>query len=243
MAENIYLFLVTTLSFFVKIITGFGNTLVMSALFSFVVGNKFTTPVDLLLSIPTNSYMVWKSRKEIKFKSILPVTIMMLIGSIVGILLLGKGNDTLLRGILGIILMGLAIEMLLRKPIGDKPLNNKSIIVLLLGLISGIITGLYGIGALLAAYIGRFTSNKNEFRGSLCFLFLIDNLFRLVGYIFSGIINLQILLSTLYLIPAVILGMFIGTKLDHKFSDTIVKKFVIILLFVSGMVLCIKNLL
>ena len=55
------LFIITLLAYFVKGLTGFGNTLVMNSLLSLFKENRFITPIDLMLSIPTNTYMAWKN--------------------------------------------------------------------------------------------------------------------------------------------------------------------------------------
>lgn len=78
--QNIYLFISTLFAYFTKGITGFGNTLVMGSLFSFVVSNRLTTPVDLLFGIPTNTYMAWKERKNISLKIVIPLSLMLLAG-------------------------------------------------------------------------------------------------------------------------------------------------------------------
>ena len=94
MIEKIYLFAVVLAAFFVKGITGFGSTLVLAPLFSFVVSNRFTTPVDLLTCIPTNAYLVWKNRKSIDFGTVAPLSIMLLAGVAPGIMLLKTGGHS-----------------------------------------------------------------------------------------------------------------------------------------------------
>lgn len=60
--QNIYLFISTLFAYFTKGITGFGNTLVMGSLFSFVVSNRLTTPVDLLFGF--QQIHIWHGKKE-----------------------------------------------------------------------------------------------------------------------------------------------------------------------------------
>lgn len=114
--QNIILFISTLLAYFVKGITGFGNTLVMGPLFSFVVSNRLTKPVDLIFSIPTNIYVAWRERKNISLKVVIPISIMLLVGIIPGTLFLKVGDDRILKSMLGIVVVGMALEMLTRKP-------------------------------------------------------------------------------------------------------------------------------
>jgi len=241
--QNIFLFISTLLAYFIKGITGFGNTLVMDSLFSFVVSNRLTTPVDLIFSIPTNTYIAWRERKNISLKVVIPLSIMLLAGIIPGTFLLKVGNDRILKSILGIVVVGMALEMLTRKLTKNETKKNNPIFLIIIGIISGVLAGLYGIGALLVAYISRTTNNKNEFRGNICCVFLVDNIFRFFLYLFTGILNKEIFMLTLFLSPAVILGMMIGVKVDSNMKEETVKKSVIALLIISGTILLLKGVL
>lgn len=236
------MFLSVLAAYFIKGITGFGNTLVMAPLFSFVVANRFTTPVDLLISIPTNAWLVWKNRASINFRTILPLSIMLLAGVIPGILLLKTGNDLVLKLVLGIVIVALGIEMLYRKPPeqtgGGK--NNKALLAVV-GLVSGVLAGMYGISAFLVAYISRTSTDRSQFRANLCSLFLVDNIFRLIWYSATGIMTAEIIRFTVFMAPAVVLGMYLGTKVDTGLKEDTVRKATIYLLVISGALLLVKS--
>lgn len=239
--ENLYLFAVVFLALFVKGITGFGNTLVMAPLFSFVVSNRFTTPVDLLISIPTNAYLVWKNRNSINFKTVAPLSLMLIAGIIPGIMILKTGNDLLLKSILGVVIVALGIEMLYRKPEQQGSGKGSKGLLVIVGLVSGVLAGMYGISAFLVAYISRTSTDRSQFRANLCSLFLVDNIFRLFWYSAAGIMTLEIVKFTVFLAPAVALGMYIGTKVDTGLKEETVRKATIYLLIVSGAVLLLRS--
>ncbi len=241
--KNLFLFISALIAYFIKGITGFGNTLVMGSLFSFIIPNKLTTPIDLILGIPTNIYIVWIERKNISLKIVVPLSLMLLCGIIPGTFLLKLGDDRLLKSIFGIIIICMAFEMLTRDSIKNKGDKNNPIFLAIIGVTSGILAGLYGIGALLVAYISRTTDNKNQFRGNICCVFLVDNIFRFFLYWFTDILNKEVFLLALFLSPAVFLGMFIGVKVDSNMKEETVKKSVIALLIISGIVLIIKSIL
>lgn len=241
--QNLFLFLSTVLAYLIKAITGFGNTLVMGSLFSFMVPNRLTTPIDLIFSIPTNIYIVWRERKNISLKVVVPLSLMLLAGIIPGTLLLKVGSDRILKAILGIVVVGMALEMLTRKQVQDTNKKTNPFFLTAIGITSGILAGLYGIGALLVAYISRSSDNKGQFRGNICCVFLVDNVFRFFLYLFTGILDKEIFITTLILSPAVIIGMIIGVKVDSGMKEDTVKKVVIALLIISGTILFVKSLL
>lgn len=238
-----FLFISTLFAYFTKGITGFGNTLVMGSLFSFIVSNRLTTPVDLIFSIPTNTYIVWRERKNLSMKVVIPLSLMLLAGIIPGTFLLKVGNDWMLKSLLGVVIVGMALEMLTRKPNKDETNKTNPLLLTTIGIASGVLAGLYGIGALLIAYISRTTDNKNQFRANICCVFLVDNIFRFFLYLFTGILNKEIFLMTLFLSPAVFIGMMIGIKVDSNMNEETVKKSVIALLIISGSILFLKSIL
>ena len=237
----LYLLLSTLIAYFIKGITGFGNTLVMGLLFSFIIPNRLITPVDLLISIPTNAYLVWRERRSISLKVVIPLSLVMLIGTIPGTILLKSGNDRVLKSILGIVVVGIAMEMLIKKPICSRTKKGNRVFLIIIGVVSGILTGLYGIGALLIAYINRTTENRNQFRGNICCVFMVDNIFRLFLYLYKGILNKEVVIITLFLLPAVILGMILGIKIDAKMKEITVRRIAIVFLAISGTVLFLRN--
>ncbi|MCL2828556.1 MAG: sulfite exporter TauE/SafE family protein [Oscillospiraceae bacterium] len=238
--EGAFLFLSTLLAFFIKAITGFGNTLVMGSLFSFVVPNTVTTPVDLLMSVPTNGYMAWHERNSITFKRALPLAILMVIGLIPGTFFLKMGPDWLLRAILGLVIVGMALQIAHKKTDSQVKKNNR-VILALTGLVSGILTGIFGIGALVAVYFSKTTDNKQQFRSNTCFVFLFENVFRVLLYWATGIFNRQIFLITIALLPAVVIGMALGRKADKYIDEVKMKHAVVALLLLSGTMLVIRN--
>lgn len=241
MLHNLFLFISAFLAYFAKGITGFGNTLVIGSLFSFVVSNRITTPVDLLASIPTNAYMAWRERSSISLKIVIPLSLMLLAGIIPGTFLLKVGNDWILKSILGLLVVGLAVEMMTRTNVRKETTKTNLVFLISICVLSGILAGLFGIGALLVAYISRTTDNKSQFRANICCVFLVENIFRFFLYLYTGILNREVLLLSLFLSPAVILGMIAGIKADSKMNEKTVKNSIIILLIVSGAILFLKN--
>jgi uncharacterized membrane protein YfcA len=100
---------------------------------------------------------------------------------------------------------------------------------------------MYGISAFLVAYISRTSADRSQFRANLCSLFLVDNIFRLFWYSAAGILTMDIIRFTIFIAPAVVLGMYFGTKVDTGLKEETVRKATIYLLVVSGAVLLIRS--
>lgn len=89
--------------------------------------------------------------------------------------------------------------------------------------------------------MGRVTQSSDEFKANLSAVFIVDSIFRTVLYCTVGVITLSSLKMSLTLMPFAIAGVFAGMKSSLVLDEKIVKKLVIILLILSGIVLVIKN--
>ncbi len=242
MLLGMYLFLGAFVSSFVKGITGFANTLILNSWYSFCLPNRLITPIDLILGFPCNVYMLWINRKNIHLREILPVILIVVCGIFPGIYLLKYGDPKGLKVCLSIAIMGLAVEMMTRKRTTVKQSMPKWLLAVV-AFVSGLMIGMYGIGALLVAYFDRTCVNKNEFRANICAVFLADNIYRFIHYGIQGFFSMEVLRYVLMAFPAIALGFYVSTKVDKKISEDTVRKAVIAMLFVSGAALLVKTLL
>lgn len=229
------------IAYFFKGLCGFGNTLIFATIMTFFTNTVSITPIESVLCMPSSIVIAWKNRKELRWRIILPVAAVMVAGCIPGTLLLKNTSPVALKIAFGLIVVALGIEMLLRK---RTPKQKGSKFVLgLIGLLAGAMSGLFGIGALLSAYMSRTTQTTNEFRGNICMVFLINDFTRLVLYIATGMLNVEILLTVCKLAPFMLIGLFAGDKLAGKVDERIVRRSISILLVLSGVSLVATNLL
>lgn len=219
-------------AYFIKGLCGFANTLVFSTILSFSTNNVNISPVELVLGLPSNIMISYKERKSVDWKVCLPLAGLVLLGDIPGILMLKNTDTQVIKGIFGFVIIAIGLEMLFREYMGSA--KKSQILLSVIGVLSGILCGLYGIGALLAAYMGRVTDNSSAFKGNLCIVFLIDNLFRLVMYSVTGIITVDTLKQSVILIPFMGFGLYLGMKGSSFLDEKKIKKLVIIMLILSG---------
>lgn len=235
-----YWIIATLAAFFIKGLCGFANTLVFTSILSFGVANINISPVELVLGLPTNLIISWKERRSIDLKVVLPLAIMVVLGSSAGALLLKNSNVTIIKIAFGVLVIIVGIEMLLRE-LTSKKAKNSRILLIIIGILSGFLCGLYGVGALLGAYIGRTTEDTKSFKANICTVFIIENIYRLVLYLFYGILTIDMLKRALVLAPFMLIGLGLGMYSAGKINERVVKKLVIILLILSGVVLILTN--
>ena len=237
----IFWIIATLLAFYVKGLCGFANTLVFTSILTFGTANINISPVELILGYPTNLIISIKERKAITPRIVIPLAIMVIIGSLGGALFLKNADTTLIKIIFGVLVILVGIEMLLRE-LSQKKAKNSKVLLTIIGILSGFLCGLYGVGALLGAYIGRTTDDLKSFKANICTVFIIENTFRVILYLFYGIITMESIKRALILSPFMLIGLGAGMLSAGKISERIVKRIVIILLIVSGIALILANL-
>lgn len=232
--------LATLVAFYIKGLCGFANTLIFDSILGFSVNNVNISPVELLLSYPSNMIMTWKNRQALKRSVYIPLTIMVIGGSIPGIFLLKYVNARYIKLFFGVVVVLIGIEMLLRE-YGKMKTKESKVLMLIIGVASGVLCGLFGVGVVLAAYVNRITENSASFKANLSAVFIFENTFRILLYSVLGVITLSSLKMSLMMVPFMLLGLFAGMKSSTYLDEKVVKKIVILLLILSGIVLVINN--
>ena len=233
-------FLAAVAAFFIKGLCGFANTLVCTSILTFGVNNVSISPVELILGFPTNVILTYKNRSKLKVGTFLPLAIMVLIGSIPGALLLKNVDARLIKIVFGVIIALLGVELYLRE-INTISSKGSKLMLYVVGVSSGVLCGLFGVGALLAAYISRVTTSSDEFKANISAVFIVDNIFRIILYSVLGIFTFSSLKMAVILIPFALLGLFLGMKSADVLDDKVIKRVVIILLIMSGVIMVAQN--
>lgn len=237
----IWMIIATVCAFYIKGLCGFANTLVFTTILSFKTNNINISPLELLLGYPSNLLLAFQERKSIQWKICLPLAALVLLGNIPGILLLKHTDTRTIKALFGIVVTFLGIEMFFREQQETRQKSSR-LVLGIIGFLSGVLCGLYGIGALLAAYVSRVTEDTKAFRANLSIVFIAENTFRVLIYSLAGIISLHIFLRSLLLIPAMLVGLFLGIKSSSILDEKLVRKLVIFMLVLSGFALVVNNL-
>lgn len=223
----------TLFSFYIKGLCGFANTLVFTSILSFGSSNASISPVELLLGMPTNAILAWKERRSLDFSLCLPLSALVLLGCVPGAIFLKNADTRLIRLGFGVLILIVSAQLLVQelRPRGAR-FSRTALAVI--GVLSGLLCGLYGVGALLGAYVTRVAKDSHAFKANLCFVFLAENLFRIALYAACGLLTRGTVLHALALYPFMLTGLFLGMRSAGVLSERIARRLVIALLFVSG---------
>lgn len=209
-----YLWVIAAVTaYFIKGLCGFANTLVLTSILSFGAANANISPIDLLLGYPANLILTWNNRRRLDPKVWLPLAALVLAGSLPGALLLKHVDARASKWMLAVI-----------------------------GVAAGVLCGLFGVGALLAAYVSRVTDEANAFKGNISAVFIVDGTFRIVLYSVLGLLTLDTVKTAAMLLPFAALGLFAGMKCSRVLDEKWVRRLTSVLLVLSGVSLIAVNL-
>ncbi len=230
----------TFVAFYVKGVCGFANTLVFTSILSYGTANVNISPTELLIGYPMNLLMTWNNRKELKTKIWLPLSILVLMGSIPGAFMLKNIDAGLIKVFFGAVVTVLGIQMFLQE-YQHKTSKPSKPVMLIMGVFGGMLCGLFGVGALLGACVTRMTDTSTEFKGNVSAVFSVENTIRLITYGTLGLFTKSAIHTALILLVVALIAMSLGALSCKFMKETTVKKLVIILLILSGISLIVQN--
>lgn len=228
-------------AYFVKGLCGFANSLVFSTILSFTTSNVNISPMELLVGLPMNVLIAVKERAAIKWKMCLMLIALVIAGNIPGTLLLKSADAGVIKVLFGAVITAIGVEMLVSMHSGKTKKDSK-IVLMAISVLSGLLCGLYGIGAMMGAYVGRVTKDSHEFKANMCTIFTAENLFRMIMYIALGIITKDTLLFAAKVFPFALVGLGIGLAAGGRLNERTARIIVIVMLILSGVVLMVSNL-
>ena len=231
------------IAYTIKGLIGFGNPLISSPILAMRLDNVVITPGMLFADCPINAYIAWKNRKAFQWRKILPLLIANMLGAIPGTLLLRFSLPWVIKTALGVVVVFLGLEMATRSLRPVRAGKDRLWLRLLVSFFSGICSGIFGINMFIVAYLQRTAKDYSEFKGSMCFLFFGENVFRLCTYAASGLLTPDVLVFAAVSVPAAALAMLLAGKLGPRLDERKLQKAAIVLFILGGMSIIMKSVL
>lgn len=228
-------------SAFIKGLCGVGDAPVFSSILAFKYDNIQISPVSVLLSLPANIVLAVKNRASLKRNIWLPLSVLIVSGNIPGILLLKNTDTRVLKVWFGffIILVG---ALMLMNEVNPKKRKPSKVLLVLIGVLAGVTSGLFGIGVLLVIYMTQTVDNLQEFKANICMVYAAENASRLLLYIITGVFTAAHLKQSVLIFPFILIGMFLGMKSAAYLDERRAKIVIMCMLIFSGISIVISNL-
>ena len=214
------------------------NVTIMAIVF----GGKASTGIVLPLLCAADILAVIYYNRHAEWKHFWKLVPWMFVGILVGVYV-GKDLDEIIfRRIMAVIIIltiAIVIALEIRK---NVRMPENKLFAVSMGLVSGFTTMLGNLaGAFSNLYFLAMRMPKNNFIGTAAWVFLVVNLFKLPFQVFYWKnITTSTLKTDLMLLPALIVGFWIGVKIVSRIREESYRKIVIVLTLIGAVFIFLK---
>ncbi|WP_026478612.1 sulfite exporter TauE/SafE family protein [Alkaliphilus transvaalensis] len=236
MEESIKLilgFIIIFLSSMTQGMISFGFSLVALPLLGMFLPLQIVVPILVIYSLILNSMILHHIKEYINIKRIIILVVAGMVGTPFGAYLLKVTDEGVLKLVVGVIII---ISTVINYYGYKIKVKKEKLSYLPVGLVSGILNGSVSLGGPpLVLFLTNQGVEKQTFRANLTTYFWLLNLFTIPTYLLGGLISQEVLRYGGLLVPALIMGTFLGIKLGDKVDEDVFKRLTLILIFVMGL--------
>jgi uncharacterized membrane protein YfcA len=224
--------------FFIQTIIGFAGALIALPFLLFVMPlSEAVCYISIFYFISTPIY-VYKEWKDINKELVKKLALSSLIGIFAGIIVLTYGKPLILKKALGLFIILFVLNSLRVK----KALPVLTKMKHIFGFMGGFFSGLFATGGpLYVMLIQNETNDVKTFRATMFASLGLVTVMRIPILAFGGFLSWNQLYNSMYVLPFFILALFLGKKVYLKLDDVLIKKIILGLLFISGVLLLLNE--
>lgn len=224
--------------FFVQTIIGFAGALIaLPFLLCVMPLTEAVSYISLfyLISSPIYVYKEWVNIDKTLLKKL---AVTSFFGILVGILVLLYAKPLFLKKALGVFVMLFVLHNLRPKKTVINLGNMKGVF----GFLGGFFSGLFSTGGpLYVMIIQSETSDIRTFRATMFGTLGLVTFMRIPVLAATGLMTMQQVYTAIYVVPFFILALFLGKKVYLKLDEVLIKKIILGLLFISGIMLVVNQ--
>lgn len=193
------------------------------AIYAQLVPAKQASGLLLPLLIVGDVFAVLAYRHHAQWRHLLRVFPWAAAGVVGGYFAMGRIDDRQAKVTIGAIILALAAMQLWRQRAGaaaESSAPHSTVVAAVFGIVAGFTTLIANAaGPLMAIYLLAMRLPKLEFVGTAAIFFLVLNVFKVPFMADLGLINAGSLGANLWLVPAVLAGLFLGRKIVARLNQ------------------------
>ncbi len=230
----IYGSLIFLVAFFIRALTGFGAGLIAIPVLALMYPLKFVVPMQLLFEVGISLLLLPKVWKDIDWKHVWNLLAGLFVGNMTGAFVLATIDNELLKSVLAVLVLLFSVYL---GWTADQPTqwNISSRWGFVFGFGGGIFGGSLGMsGPIVVLYLAQRFTRKETLRATLIGLFFFASFWTVGAHWYNGLYTKESLTYALCLVPAFLLGTFLGHWAHFRTSDILFRRIIAGLLLVSG---------
>ncbi len=216
-----------------------GISIIIVALMVFVFDAKASTGILLPMLLVGDICAVIYYNRHAQWKYLFRLLPFMMLGVVLGTFIGKEMDEELFRKSMAIVIFISVIVMFWWDRRKSKAVPQHIGFAGLMGLTAGFTTMVGNLaGSFSNIFFLAMRLPKDAFIGTTAWLFLIINLFKVPFHVFSwGTITWETLKIDLVVIPAILLGLFIGIKLLKKVNDKLFRQFILVMTAIGAILI------
>ena len=222
---------------FVQRVSGFGlGIFTMLFLPHFLPSHTAAATISCLFSCGTSTYNAVRYRKDIPYKTVLPLLIAALITIPIAVYFSVLISKNVFEILFGVLLVALSFYFLFfDKNVHIKESTKNGFLV---GALGGALNGLFSTGGPpVVLYLTHATKENKTYFAAIQFYFCLTNIYATVMRAVNGAINSEILLYAIIGFIGCLAGDFLGKIVFDKLNPEKLKKIIYIGMIVSGVLM------
>ena len=221
---------------FVQRVSGFGLGIFAMLFLPHFMPSHTAAAIASLFGCVTATYNAVRYRKNIAYKTALPMICAALISIPIAVHFSAIVPENIFQVLLGVVLIILSLYFLFFNK--NIRLNPTLLNGILAGTLGGTLGGLFSTGGPpVVLYLNSATHNNITYFATIQFYFCFTNLYATIMRVANGIINFDILVLAAIGIIGCMVGDFIGKKVFDKLDSNRLKHIIYIGMLLSGMVM------
>ncbi|WP_199736783.1 MULTISPECIES: sulfite exporter TauE/SafE family protein [unclassified Flavobacterium] len=223
--------------FFIQTMIGFGGALIALPFLLLVMPLSEAVSYLSIFYLVSSPIYVYKEWEHIDKSLLKKIAFSSFFGVLTGIVVLVYGKPLILKQALGVFIILFVLNSLRVK---------KKVVILkktkhFLGFLGGFFSGLFSTGGpLYVIIVQNETNDIKTFRATMFGTLGLVTLMRMPVLVLGGVITMNQIYNSLYVVPFLILALFLGKKVYLKLNEALIKRIILGLLFLSGVLLVFK---
>ncbi len=212
---------------------GFGSAAVAGAIMLFWFVPISAVPILNSASLTTQLISMGQLWKSLRWQGCLQLIIGGLIGMPFGVLLLQRANPDVFQFAFGFFLVCWSCYLLIRPQL--KLRRGGPLADAIVGWTGGVTAGAIAFpGALPAIWCALTRNSKEEQRGTMQMFILVTQVCTLAFLLAKGLVGRDFISDYIKMLPAIVIGTFVGVHLFTKISGSLFRRLVLVLLLIAG---------
>ncbi|MEQ1773707.1 MAG: sulfite exporter TauE/SafE family protein [Burkholderiales bacterium] len=222
--------------------SGFGAGLIATPLLALIMPMSIVVPVTALVVFVLFVVLTIRDRHQVLWDEFKRLVLPTIVGVAGGMVLFTQLDNRLLLKLLGGFLMAYSAYMLITQWVGMQQLRLSEKWAWPLGFLGAFIDTLFGGGGgtLVVIYMHARGVGKAEFRATLAVLWFVEMIARIGGYTLAGYYTDSTLALVAAMLPFMLLGTWVGEKINARVSQETFTKILAAMLLLSGASLLLK---